>query len=69
MKDKKHKEFLVRSFKNGKPNKMEQTDRGTVMISDRDREVNNSHVKSTKLWYEEVPEKKPGRPAKEETEK
>lgn len=53
---------------------MEQTDRGHVMITDLDREVNNSHVKTTKLWYEEVPEekkeeeKKPGRP-KSETKK
>jgi hypothetical protein len=68
MNDKRHKEFRVLTLKNGKPDKKELTERGHVMITDRDREVNNGYVKSRRMWYElDEPVKKTGRPKKQET--
>ncbi|MFW6326740.1 MAG: hypothetical protein ACOC2F_00350 [Bacteroidota bacterium] len=49
------------------PDSKELTERGHVVITDRERETANKYVKSTKLWYElDEEEKKPGRPKKEE---
>jgi len=70
MQSKKHKEFQVRSFKKQNkqlvPDSKELTERGHVVITDRERETANRYVRSTKLWYELDEEKKQGRPKKEE---
>lgn len=72
LQDKKYDEFRV-VLNGGKIVKKELTDRGHVMITDRDAEINNANVKFTKLFYElaEVPksekeDKKPGRTVKKE---
>jgi len=48
------------------PDSKELTERGHVVITDRERETANRYVRSTKLWYELDEEKKQGRPKKEE---
>ena len=60
----------MRSFKKQNkqlvPESKELTERGHVVITDRERETANRYVRSTKLWYELDEEKKQGRPKKEE---
>ena len=73
MQDKKHLEFKVTEWKFDKGEfvilRKEPTQRGAVMITERDAMVNNAQTQFTKLWYETVKEetdetKKVGRPAK-----
>jgi len=70
MKSKKYNEFNVLAGKlvkgEYKIEKKELTDRGHVMITDRDAEINNAQSQFTKLYYELAEVKTIGRPKKEE---
>lgn len=65
MMDKKYKEFKVRGHVDNKGNfiidKKEPTERGHVMISDRDAQTNNAQTRFNYLYYELAEVKKPGR--------
>ena len=65
----KYNEFQVKGqMKNGKfeISKKELTERGHVMISERDAEINNLQTRFNGLYYELAEQKKAGRPAKKE---
>ena len=70
----KEKKKSVLLYKDGLPvpDKMELTERGHVMITEKDASWNNSICEDTKLWYElseEQPKKKKNTEKKETVEK
>ncbi len=67
---KKYNEFKVYSWKKeGKqlvPDETKQTERGSVMISERDAYINNQMAQNTGLYYELAPVPKQTKPEKTE---